>query len=135
VLFGARIVANVNDIPFKKKILEVSPNADPKVLEFFFRDMQRRALALDVKEERRDVTVKEISAVLQGGDVLIVLIKCKDSAWRRYSSLDSLKRVQSKRDFHSRSALEGISKRRNICPEIQGNDWIRRRPSYDNRVG
>ena len=50
--FGARIVASVDDIPFKEKILKVSPNADRKILEIFFRDMQKRALALDVKEEQ-----------------------------------------------------------------------------------
>ena len=63
--FGARIVASVDDIPFKEKILRVSPNADPKILEFFFRDMQRRALALDVKEERKEVTVEEILSALE----------------------------------------------------------------------
>jgi len=72
--FGARIVASVDDIPFKEKILRISPSADPKVLEFFFRDMQRRALALDVKEERRTVTIDEISSALKRGEVPIVLI-------------------------------------------------------------
>src|SRR4030042_644582 len=62
--FGARIVASVDDIPFKEKILKISPGADPRVLDFFFRDMQKRALALDVKEERRKVTIEEISSIV-----------------------------------------------------------------------
>ena len=33
--YGAIIFASVDDIPFKEKILSVSPNADPKVLDFF----------------------------------------------------------------------------------------------------
>jgi SAM-dependent methyltransferase len=72
--FEARIVASVDDIPFKEKILKISPGADLRVLEFFFRDMQKRALALDVKEERRKVTIKEISSALERGEVPIVLI-------------------------------------------------------------
>ena len=75
--FGARIVASVDDIPFKEKILKISPNADRKVLEFFFRDMQRRALALDVKEERRQVTVGEIFSALDKREVPIVLVNAK----------------------------------------------------------
>jgi len=75
--FGARIVASVDDIPFKEKVLKVSPNADRKVLEFFFRDMLRRALALDVKEERREVTIEEVFAALTKGEVPIVLINAK----------------------------------------------------------
>lgn len=75
--FGARIVASVDDIPFKEKILKISPNADPKILEFFFRDMQRRALALDVKEERGEVTIQEIFSALAMGEVPIVLVNAK----------------------------------------------------------
>jgi acyl CoA:acetate/3-ketoacid CoA transferase alpha subunit len=33
--FGARILASVNDIPFKEKILQTSPKADRTVPEFF----------------------------------------------------------------------------------------------------
>jgi predicted double-glycine peptidase len=72
--FGARIVASVDDIPFKEKILKISPSADPRALEFFFRDMQRRALALDVKEERRKVTLEEISSALEKVEIPIVLV-------------------------------------------------------------
>jgi predicted double-glycine peptidase len=72
--FGARIVASVDDIPFKEKILKISPGADPRVLDFFFRDMQKRALALDVKEERGKVTIEEIFSALERGEVPIVLI-------------------------------------------------------------
>lgn len=75
--FGARIVASVDDIPFKERILKISPNADRKVLEFFFRDMQRRALALDVKEERREVTVEEIFSTLSNREIPIVLVNAK----------------------------------------------------------
>jgi len=75
--FGARIVASVNDIPFKEKILKTSPNADRKVLEFFFRDMQRRALALDVKEERGEVTIQEIFSALAKREVPIVLVNAR----------------------------------------------------------
>ena len=71
--FGARIVASVDDIPFKEKILKISPSVDPRVLEFFFRDMQRRALALEVKEERKTVTIEEISSALERREVPIVL--------------------------------------------------------------
>jgi len=75
--FGARIVASVDDIPFKEKILKVSPNADRKILEFFFRDMQKGALALDVKEERREVTVREIFSALGKREVPILLVNAK----------------------------------------------------------
>jgi predicted double-glycine peptidase len=75
--FGARIVASVDDIPFREKILRTSPNANPEVLEFFFRDMQRRALALNVREERRKVTIKEILSVLAKKEVPIVLINAR----------------------------------------------------------
>ena len=75
--FGARILASVDDIPFKEKILEISPNADRKVLEFFFRDMQKRALALDVKEEQRQVTVEDIFSALGNREVPIVLVNAK----------------------------------------------------------
>lgn len=75
--FGARIVASVDDIPFKEKILKISPSADPKVLEFFFRDMQRRALALDVKEERRKVSIQEIFSALERGEIPVVLTNAK----------------------------------------------------------
>ncbi|MFH0896876.1 MAG: peptidase C39 family protein, partial [Candidatus Bathyarchaeota archaeon] len=46
--YGAKIFASVDDIPFKDKILSVCPMADTKVLDFFFRDMKRRALAMGV---------------------------------------------------------------------------------------
>jgi len=72
--FGARIVASVDHIPFKEKLLKISPGADPRVLEFFFRDMQKRALALNVKEERGKVTIEEIFSALERGEVPIVLI-------------------------------------------------------------
>jgi len=75
--FGARIVASVDDIPFKQKILKISPNADRRVLGFFFRDMQKRALALDVKEERRQVTVEEVFSALDKREVPIVLVNAK----------------------------------------------------------
>ena len=65
--FGARIVASVDDIPFKDKILRISPNADRRVLEFFFRDMQKRALALDVKEERRQLPLRRSFQLLGTG--------------------------------------------------------------------
>lgn len=73
-------MASVDDIPFKEKILKISPSADPRVLDFFFRDMQRRALALDVKEERRGVTIEEISSALGRGEVPIVLINASARA-------------------------------------------------------
>jgi predicted double-glycine peptidase len=75
--FGARIVASVDDIPFKERILRVSPTADPDVLEFFFRDMQRRALALDVKEVRREVTIEEVISALELGEIPIVLVNAR----------------------------------------------------------
>jgi len=75
--FGARIVASVDDIPFKQKILSISPNADRRILEFFFRDMQRRALALDVKEERGKVTIAKIFSALAKREVPIVLVNAK----------------------------------------------------------
>ena len=67
----------MDDIPFKEKILKMSLDADRKVLEFFFRDMQKRALALDVKEERRQVTVGEIFSALRNREVPIILVNAK----------------------------------------------------------
>ncbi len=75
--FGARILASVDDIPFKEKILKISPSADVKILEFFFRDMQKRALALDVKEERSEVTIREIFSAFDRREVPIVLTNAR----------------------------------------------------------
>jgi hypothetical protein len=75
--YGAEIIASVDDIPFKDKILSVSPNADPKVLEFFFRDMKRRALALDVPEINKQVTFPDIKNALRRNAVPILLVNAK----------------------------------------------------------
>ena len=39
--------------------------------------MQRRAFALDVREERREVTVKEMLSVLKLGEIPIILINAQ----------------------------------------------------------
>ena len=75
--YGAIIFASVDDIPFKEKILSVSPNADPKVLDFFFHDMKRRALALDVPEINKRVTFEDISFTLRRNSVPIILVNAK----------------------------------------------------------
>jgi hypothetical protein len=75
--YGAEIIASVDDIPFKDKIFSVSPNADPKVLDFFFRDMKRRALALDVSEINKQVTFLDIQFVLRRNAVPILLVNAK----------------------------------------------------------
>lgn len=75
--YGAKIFASVDDIPFKDKILSVSPNADPKVLEFFFRDMKRRALALDVPEINKQVTFEDVSFAIRRNTVPILLVNAK----------------------------------------------------------
>lgn len=75
--YGAKIYASVDDIPFKDKILSVSPNADHKVLEFFFRDMKRRALALDVPEINKRVTFEDVSFAIKRNAVPILLVNAK----------------------------------------------------------
>jgi len=75
--YGAKIFASVDDIPFKDKILSVSTNADPKVLEFFFRDMKRRALALDVPEINKQVTFEDVSFAIRRNMVPILLVNAK----------------------------------------------------------
>jgi len=75
--YGAKIFASVDDIPFKDKILSVSSNVDPKVLEFFFRDMKRRALALDVPEINKRVAFEDISSAIRQKSVPIILVNAK----------------------------------------------------------
>ncbi|MFQ6076018.1 MAG: peptidase C39 family protein [Candidatus Bathyarchaeia archaeon] len=75
--YGAKIIASVDDIPFKDKILSISPNADPKVLEFFFRDMKRRALAMEVPEINRSVTFEDMAVAIRRNSVPILLINAK----------------------------------------------------------
>jgi len=75
--YGAKILASVDDIPFKDKILSVSPNADPKVLEFFFRDMKRRALALNVPEINKRITFEDMAFAIRRNSVPILLVNAK----------------------------------------------------------
>jgi len=75
--YGAKIFASVDDIPFKDKILCVSPNADLKVLEFFFRDMKRRALAMEVPEINKRITFKDVSFAIRRNSVPILLVNAK----------------------------------------------------------
>jgi hypothetical protein len=75
--YGAEIYANVDDIPFKDKILQVSPHADPQVLDFFFRDMKRRALAMDVPEINKPVTFNDVANALRRNAVPILLVNAK----------------------------------------------------------
>ncbi len=75
--YGAKIFASVDDIPFKDKILKVSPKADPKVLDFFFRDMKRRALAMDVPEITKRVTFEDIAFAIRHNLVPILLVNAK----------------------------------------------------------
>lgn len=75
--YGAKIFASVDDIPFKDRILNISPNADPKVLEFFFQDMKRRALALDVPEINKQVTFEDIASSIRRNSVPIILVNAR----------------------------------------------------------
>jgi predicted double-glycine peptidase len=75
--YSAKIFASVDDIPFKDKILNMSPDADPEVLEFFFRDMKRRALALDVPEINKRITFEDVSSAIRQNAVPIVLVNAK----------------------------------------------------------
>jgi hypothetical protein len=75
--YGAEIYASVDDIPFKDKILSVSPQADPEVLDFFFRDMQRRALAMNVPEINKCITFEDVSAALRRNAVPILLVNAQ----------------------------------------------------------
>ena len=75
--YGAKIFASVDDIPFKDKILKVSPKADPKVLEFFFRDMKRRALAMDIPEITKRVTFEDIAFAIRHNFVPILLVNAR----------------------------------------------------------
>lgn len=75
--YGAKIFASIDDIPFKDKIFSMSPDADPEVLEFFFRDMKRRALAQDVPEINKRVTFEDVCLAIQRNAVPILLINAK----------------------------------------------------------
>jgi len=75
--YGAKIFASVDDIPFKDKILSVSPTADLKVLEFFFRDMKRRALAMEVPEINKRVTFEDVFVAIRRNSVPILLVNAK----------------------------------------------------------
>lgn len=75
--YGAKIFASVDDIPFKNKILNVSSKADPEVLEFFFRDMKRRALAMNVPEISKPVFFEDISLAIRQNSVPILLVNAK----------------------------------------------------------
>ena len=71
--YGAKIFASVDDIPFKDKIRNVSPKANIKVLEFFFRDMKRRALAMNVPEINKRITFEDIAFAIRNDLVPIYL--------------------------------------------------------------
>jgi hypothetical protein len=75
--YGAEIYASVDDIPFKDKILSVSPQADPEVLDFFFRDMQRRALAMNVPEVNKRITFEDVCGALRRNAVPILLVNAQ----------------------------------------------------------
>jgi hypothetical protein len=70
---GAEIIASVDDIPFRERIFEISPNADRKVLEFFFHDMKRRALSMNVPETHAEVTPDLIRKSILENAVPIIL--------------------------------------------------------------
>ena len=70
---GAEIIASVDDIPFRERIFKISPNADRKVLEFFFHDMKRRALSMNVPETRAEVTPDLIRESILENAVPIIL--------------------------------------------------------------
>ena len=70
---GAEIIASVDDIPFRERIFKISPNADKKVLDFFFHDMKRRALSLNVPEKKAEVTLDLIRAAVLENSVPILL--------------------------------------------------------------
>lgn len=75
--YGAKIFASVDDIPFKDKILSLRPDTDTEVLEFFFRDMKRRALAMEVPEIHKKVTFDDVSTAIRQNSVPILLVNAK----------------------------------------------------------
>lgn len=75
--FRAEMVASVDDIPFRERILSISPNASRDVLEFFFRDMKKRALGMNVPEINKDVTLEEVRRSISRNAVPILLINAK----------------------------------------------------------
>jgi hypothetical protein len=75
--YGAKIIASVDDIPFKDRILNISPNANQRVLEFFFQDMKRRALALNVPEINKQVTFEDIASTIRRNSVPIILVNAR----------------------------------------------------------
>lgn len=75
--YSAEIFASVDDVPFKDKILNVSSNVDPDVLEFFFRDMKRRALAMDVPEISKRITFEDVISAIKRNAVPILLVNAK----------------------------------------------------------
>ncbi len=75
--YGAEIIASVDDIPFRERIFEVSPKANREVLDFFFRDLKKRALSMNVPETRKEVTLEEISRSIRRNAVPILLTDSK----------------------------------------------------------
>ena len=71
--FSAEIIASIDDIPFRDRIFKISPKADAEVLDFFFHDLQRRALSMNVPEIEREVSLDVIRGAIVEDAVPILL--------------------------------------------------------------
>jgi len=71
--YRSEIIASLDDIPFRERIFEISPSADAEVLEFFFRDLKKRALSMNVPELEREVTLDLIREAILQDAVPIIL--------------------------------------------------------------
>ena len=71
--YRSEIIASLDDIPFRDRIFEISPNADAGILEFFFRDLKKRALSMHVPELEGEVTLNLIRESILQDAVPIIL--------------------------------------------------------------
>ncbi|HWG91493.1 MAG TPA: peptidase C39 family protein [Candidatus Thermoplasmatota archaeon] len=69
----ARIVANVDGIAFRRRIMMKFPEIDHKFMEFLWADLRQKCRDAGIPEERRDVTPEDLDRVLDAGEVGIVL--------------------------------------------------------------
>ena len=75
--YRAEIIASVDDIPFRERIFKISPTANREVLDFFFHDLKRRALSMNVPEIEKDVTPEEVRCSIRRNAVPILLTSSK----------------------------------------------------------
>ena len=75
--YRAEIIASVDDIPVRERIFKICPNANREVLDFFFQDMKKRALSMNVPEIKKEVTLEMVRCSIRENAVPILLTNSK----------------------------------------------------------